>query len=294
VPDGRARTKPALISVVVPVRNEEAYLAEQLTALSEQSYEGPWELVVVDNGSTDATLEVVERFRSRFADVVIVAASARKGLNYARNAGFTAAHGDLLVFCDGDDVVAKGWLAAMAAAAGEADLVGGASSGEELNDSSTPAWRSRPPMSSLPVKHGFLPHASGGNCAVWRDVAGRFMWDEAFSFGSSDIEFSWRVQLAGYRLGFAPDAILHRRYRQGLLAMIRQSYSYGRSDAQLYRRFRQHGMKRRSFREARQSWRRLLATAGDLTNDRRGRWLRVAARDVGRLAGSLRWRVLFL
>jgi glycosyltransferase involved in cell wall biosynthesis len=294
VSPGRIRSKPELISVVVPVRNEETFLAEQLIALSEQSYTGAWELVVVDNGSTDATLEVVERFRPRFPEVAVVDASARKGLNYARNAGVTAARGDLIVYCDGDDVVAPGWLAAMAAAAGEADLVGGVTCGEELNDSRTPAWRSRPRKTFLPVKHGFLPHASGGNCAVWRDVVEKIGWDDAFRFGSSDIEFSWRVQLAGYRLGFAPEAILHRRYRQGMLAMVRQSYVYGKSDAQLYRSFRDHGMQRRSVREARASWRRQLTRVSDLANDRRARWLRVAARDVGRVVGSLRWRVLFL
>lgn len=290
----RARAKPALVSVVMPVRNGEPHLADQLAALAAQTYGEPWELVVVDNGSTDGTLEVVERFRSRLPAVVIVDASSRKGLNFARNRGAAAARGDLLAFCDADDVVAPGWLAGLAEAARGADLVQGANSAEELNSPLTRAWRPLP-KGPLVRKHGFLPHVSGGNCAVWRDVVDRVPWDETFAYGSSDIEFSWRAQLAGFTLGIAPDAVLHQRFRPGLRAMVRQYYRYGKSDAQLYRRFRREGMARSSVRDAARSWRRLLSRVGDLADERRrGDWLRLAARHWGRVVGSLRWRVLFL
>ncbi len=291
----RARTKPELISVVLPVRNGEVHLAEQLDALSAQTYRGRWELLVVDNGCTDRSLEIVERSGARLPEVRIVDARDRRGLNFARNRGASAARGDLLAFCDADDVVSPTWLAALAEAASNADLVSGLNRAEKLNDSLTRAWRPVPSEVSLVPKHGFLPHASGGNCAVWRDVVDQVAWDTTFMFGSSDIEFSWRVQLAGYRLALASDAVLHRRFRAGLPAMMRQYYAYGKSDAQLYRRFRNEGMARSSVRDAARSWRRLLLTLNDLASEpSRGHWLRQAARHYGRAVGSLRWRVLFL
>ena len=98
----------------------------------------------------------------------------------------------------------------------------------------------RPPWTRI----GFLPYAPGGNCGVWTAVALEVGWDEAFQFGSSDIEFSWRVQLARHRLAFAPDAVIHQRL-DGRLGELRPALLRLReSDPQLFRRFRDLGMPR--------------------------------------------------
>src|SRR4051794_16576472 len=111
-PERATRAAPRLLTVVLPVRDAEAYLAEQLAALGRQTYTGEWEVVVVDNGCTDGTLAVVDAWRARLPDVRVVAAP-RRGLNRARNAGAAAARGELLAFCDADDVVCDGWLTAL-------------------------------------------------------------------------------------------------------------------------------------------------------------------------------------
>ena len=117
---GVSRGRPALVSVVMPVRNAEPFLAEQLAALSQQTYPGRWELVAVDNGCTDRSIEVVEKWRPQLPEVRVVDASGRKSPNYARNGGAAAARGDLLAYCDADDVVDRGWLGALVEAAREA------------------------------------------------------------------------------------------------------------------------------------------------------------------------------
>jgi glycosyltransferase involved in cell wall biosynthesis len=85
---------PTLVTVVLPVRNGERDLGRQLTALAAQSYAGKWELLVVDNGCTDRTLEVVRGFAGKLLQMRVVDATARRGLNYARNAGVAAALAD--------------------------------------------------------------------------------------------------------------------------------------------------------------------------------------------------------
>src|SRR5205085_6844888 len=115
-----------LVSVIVPVRNGERHVGDQMAALAAQDYDGPWEVVVVDNGSTDRTAEVVARWRDRLPSLTVVDASNRRGLNHARNAGRAAARGDFLAFCDADDVATPGWVSALAEAAAQADLVSGA------------------------------------------------------------------------------------------------------------------------------------------------------------------------
>jgi glycosyltransferase involved in cell wall biosynthesis len=57
-----AVTRPTLVTVVLPVRNGERHLGRQLAALAEQSYPDPWELLVVDNGSTDRSRELACSF----------------------------------------------------------------------------------------------------------------------------------------------------------------------------------------------------------------------------------------
>src|SRR4051794_41093928 len=158
----RALDPPQLISVIIPVLNGEPHVGDQLAALAGQSYDGDWELVVADNGSTDRTIEIVESWRPRLPSLTIADATARRGLNHARNAGASAAHGDLLVFCDADDVANPGWLEAMARAAADADIVGGRLEWETLNDPVVRAWRPQKPMTDLVTGHGFLRYAPGG------------------------------------------------------------------------------------------------------------------------------------
>jgi glycosyltransferase involved in cell wall biosynthesis len=287
---------PQLITVIVPVRNGEAHVADQLRALAGQAYPGNWELVVVDNGSRDATRRIVESWQPRFAALRIVDAGRQPGLNRARNAGARAADGDFLVFCDADDVVSPGWLAAMAEASERADIVGGRLEWELLNPPEVRAWRPQAPMTELLVDHGFLRYAPGGNLGVWSGVARQVGWDDSFRFGSSDHDFAWRAQLAGHTLAFAPDAVVQQRFRATIRAMAVQHFRYGRSGAQLQRAFRDAGLAPPDNRAALRHWKRIVKGTPDLCRGRekRGRWVRDASMRLGRLEGSLRARTLCL
>jgi glycosyltransferase involved in cell wall biosynthesis len=287
---------PPLISVIVPVLDGEEHIAEQLAALAGQTYRGEWELVIVDNGCTDGTLEVVRAWSTALPSVTVADARARRGLNHARNVGTRAARGDFLAFCDADDVVTPGWLEALAASAPHADIVGGRLEWDALNDPMVRAWRPQAPMTDLVVDHGFLRYAPGGNLGVWAPVARAVGWDERFTFGSSDHDFAWRAQLAGHRLAFAPAAVVQQRFRRTIGATARQSFRYGHSGPRLYRSFRDAGMARPDTRRALVEWRRLLRALPDLLGprERRGRWVQRAAFRAGRVAGSLRAGVVCL
>jgi glycosyltransferase involved in cell wall biosynthesis len=282
--------------VIIPVLNGEDHVAEQLGALASQTYRGRWEVVVVDNGCTDRTLEVVRSSGATLPSLTIADATAKRGLSHARNVGAAAARGSFLTYCDADDVVSSRWLEAMAAAAPESDLVGGRNEWEMLNDPTVIAWRHSAPMTELMRDHNFLPYASGGNLGVWTAVARKVGWDERFVFGSSDQVFAWRAQLGGYRLSFAPDALVHLRFRNSVPAVARQFYRYGRSGAQLHRAFRGSGIPKPDNAPALRLWRHLAVHLPDLagSRERRGRWIRIAAYRCGRLVGSIRARTLVL
>ena len=194
-----------MISVVIPVRNGMPLLEEQLRALAAQQCDEPWEVIVSDNGSNDGSLEFARDWAATRPNVHVVDASGLAGASAARNAGVDVARGDLLAFCDADDVVLAGWLAACAEALKSADLVAGRFDFWSLN-LIPPA----PPVRAATRQLGFLPAGLGANLAVRRhpfeEVGG---FDETCIPGE-DIDLCWRVRKSGGAVLFQPAArVIH-------------------------------------------------------------------------------------
>lgn len=288
-----AHPEPALVSVVIPARNAAATLREQLEALAGQTYTGAWEVVLADNGSTDGTVEIARRFSHPRAELRVVDASARAGSSFARNFGAAQARGDFVVFCDADDVVAPGWLEAMARAARDYDAVTGPQDAGEINPPVVQHWR--PPRATTLPRSAFLPYAPSCNLGVWADVyAGTGGFDEDYP-QAHDVEWSWRAQLAGHTLGFAADAVVHYRYRATVRGVARQAYLSGLDSARLYRDFRSRGMRRPRLVRSLRVWAWLVARSPYLASaTQRGVWVRRAGEAWGRVRGSARFRVMFL
>src|SRR5690349_1945599 len=112
----RSRRCPVDLSIVIAARDAAATLGEQLDALATQVWDGTWEVLVVDNGSTDATCAIVRAAARQWPGLRLVEATDGVGPAYARNVGSRSATGRSLAFCDADDVVAPGWVAAMGGA----------------------------------------------------------------------------------------------------------------------------------------------------------------------------------
>ena len=230
-----------MISVIIPVRNMADTIGDQLQALSHQTFTGEWELIVADNGSTDGTQAICARWIDRLPMLRLVDASARPGPSAARNIGAAAARGSVFAFCDADDAVFPGWLEHCVTASERHDHIAGALDAFSLNSFPVPAWEARA-LYAPPFAMSFKPFAIGANMVVSRrafmDVGG---FCESLS-ASQDVDFSWRVQLAGYPLYFEPEAAVAKRYRRTVRAACRQSMEWGIADIELYRRFRQFGL----------------------------------------------------
>ena len=282
-----ARVRPELVSVVVPVRNEVSDLPEQLAALAAQTYCGRWELIVCDNGSVDGTAQLAASWRDRLPNLRVVDVSDRRGVNHARNIGVEHARGDFIAFGDGDDVVRPDWLHALAEARCMATSWAARLDTEDLNGLRTTSPLELP--SSLPTKYGFLLGIPGGNCGVWRTVAMELGWDEQFTFGGSDTEFAWRAAT-----GRVPHCVRARgpdqcaSPRRAADARARQWYSYGESEAKLFRVFCPAGMRRSRVGEAARVWAWLLIHAGGVRGSARARrrWVRLASYRAGRSGGQ--------
>lgn len=92
------------ISVVIPAYNEEAFLPHLLDSLQKQTFSDQYEIIVVDNNSTDKTAEIAKHYGVR------VISETSRGYAYACNAGFAAATGEIIARADADYVQPKDWL----------------------------------------------------------------------------------------------------------------------------------------------------------------------------------------
>ena len=283
------------LSVIIPVYNGENTLSKQLDALASQSYEGKWEVVVVNNRSVDGTVDLIHRYQAKMPQLRLAHALDKQNKSYTRNIGSQVAKGDTFIFCDADDVAAPGWLAVMAEAIHEHDFVAGAIDYHTLN--ATPSWRTGFDQYPFVPAMGFLPYVCSSNMAVSRrafEQVGGF--SEAY-LSSHDIEISWRLQLQGFEIHYAPKAVMYCRYRNSLKGLWKQISTYSYFYPLLYRQYAAHGMPRSSRQTV---WKRYVWLAKKVrllahkSPDVRGKWIYRAAFSWGLLRGSIRYRVLYL
>jgi glycosyltransferase involved in cell wall biosynthesis len=197
-----------LISVVIPARNAAATIARTLDGLAAQDLDGPYEVIVVDNGSEDETVAIAERAGVR----VIRQGRERPGL--ARNRGAEAAGADAIAFTDADCVPDPGWLRAGLGSLEHADLV----QGLVVADPATP----RHPFDRTVEVSGPTALFETANLFVTRDAferTGGFSdWAMAAigePFGE-DAVFGWEARRRGARFAFEAGArVAHAVFPRG-------------------------------------------------------------------------------
>jgi glycosyltransferase involved in cell wall biosynthesis len=278
------------ISVVIPCWNAAAVLGIQLASLARQHCSRPWEVIVVDNKSTDATKAVAERFRDRLPRLVVIDATAKSGAAYARNAGVAAASGENVAFCDADDEVADGWLAAIDASLLEHEAIAFRTDTCKLNGVTA---RHIPQNDGLQqyTYPPFLPY-SGSTIALRRQLHQALGGFDESMLACEDADCCWRLQRAGVRLHFSREAVVHVRLRSTLRDTCRQARLWGEYNVALYKKFRPLGMP--ALRRL-PGLRNLFGVAWrfpDLVSSRkRAAWLWEASWVTGRLIGSIKYRI---
>jgi glycosyltransferase involved in cell wall biosynthesis len=281
-----------VISVVIPARNASRTLGYQLRALARQDYGGEWEVIVADNGSTDDTRSVAQRWAGELP-VRVVDAARRSGAAGARNAGAAAAHGEVLAFTDADDAVVRGWLTAVSTIDGPGERFATGPIFRFRDGQDPPAEPRDLPARALPHM-GFLDYADGTNFLVTRSLFERVGgFDETIRTGE-DVDLSWRLQLADVPIEVLPDAQVAVRERVGARGVLRQYYGYGLGDPRLYRLHRAEGIERPPAKVTLRSYAGLVGRAPRLRSPiERQRWLHQVGRRTGRLVGSARERVFY-
>ena len=210
------------VSVLIPAYNAERYLAEALDSVLAQTWPNV-EVIVVDDGSRDATLEVALRYERREVQVI---AQANAGASASRNAAFAASRGDLVKFLDADDLLSPEHIALQVEClARHPGCVAMSEWDRFYKDPAKasfkprPSWRDADPVTWLVEDWADArPMTQPGMFLIPRPVAEQAgPWDERLSL-TDDFDYFTRVILASRGVRFTAGARLY--YRSGLTGAL--------------------------------------------------------------------------
>jgi glycosyltransferase involved in cell wall biosynthesis len=226
-----------MISVVVPVRNGQRTIEPCLASILATEYP-PYarEVIVVDNGSTDLTPALIERYPVRRLR------EAERGPGPARNRGILASRGEIIAFTDADCVVARTWLRELAATF-DTDEVWAVAGEVAAYPPETPTQRyvaMRRPWHQRAALLAERPYFVTMNVAFRRRTFDRVgLFDARFLTGQ-DQDFAWRYFASGLTVRYAPRALVLHQHRRNAWEFFRQQLGWAYGKAHLHRR---HGLR---------------------------------------------------
>lgn len=225
------------VSVIIPVYNDPEGIETTLDSLLDQTYDR-YEIVGVDNNSTDETSDVLKRMSTAHPTLISQCEETTIQSSYAaRNTGIQHADGELLLFIDADMWVAEHWIEKMVAAvvSDNYDYLG---CNVELVTTDQPTvWERYQQALAFPVESYLEREQFAPTCAlaVRREVfeqVGRF--DDRLE-SSGDKEFGQRVHRAGLKQGYAADVTVYHPARDSWTGMCAKALRIGRGRTQMRR-----------------------------------------------------------
>jgi GT2 family glycosyltransferase len=215
------------ISAYIPCYNAEAYIAPTIQAMLDQT-RPPDELLVIDDGSTDRTVEIASGYPVR-----LIRHASNQGLAAGRNTAFANARYELVAAVDADVIVETGWLEHLAEAFADGSVAG--SSGRLLeahHDSAADCWRATHLAQDLGEGRMEIvwpsPKRLGGFGSIFRKGAVERVggYDTRYRTNYEDVDLCTRLLQAGYKLIFDPRATARHMRRDTLSSIVRTAWRW--------------------------------------------------------------------
>ncbi|OOE38227.1 glycosyltransferase family 2 protein [Salinivibrio kushneri] len=197
------------VSIIIPVYNVEAFIAQCLESVINQTYEN-LEIICINDGSTDNSLHICRSFAKQDTKLHIIDKD-NQGVSAARNTGLSLATGEFVFFIDADDWLVQDAISILVANSTEADIVvGGAIVYHQSTNRYTPYKKKR--HKHVDLKKNFFQL----ELVVWNKLYRHsFIKEIAFKEGiiHEDEEFYWKVFALGPRVKIIDDNIIYYRVR---------------------------------------------------------------------------------
>jgi GT2 family glycosyltransferase len=221
------------ISVVICSHNGGATIEESLRGATALDYPR-YEVLVVDDGSHDDTAAIAARFPVRLIR------TEHAGLSAARNAGLDAASGELVAYMDDDCVPDRDWLRYLAVTFMSTPHAAVGGPNVPPPDGPIAACVAEAPggPTHVLVSDREAEHIPGCNMAFRKGVLDELGgFDPQFRVAGDDVDICWRLQDAGWTIGFSPAAMVWHRRRSSVRAYLRQQRAYGEAEGLLERKW---------------------------------------------------------
>lgn len=230
---------PPMLSVVVPVYNDPEGIRVTLESLTSQRDTPTYEVLVVDNDSTDSSGEVINDFETQYPEIVTGLSETDIQSSYAaRNTGIKHATGDLLAFIDADMTVEETWAADICEAFSESDIdYLGYNVEMYIPDGDDTFWARYDVAMGLPVKHYLETKQFAPTCAL---VVRREVFDEVGLFdeeliSGGDKEFGNRVYDTKFSFGYASEIVVRHPSRSTIQSHVKKAVRIGIGQYQLWK-----------------------------------------------------------
>jgi len=220
-----------VLSVVIPCKNEELHISRCLDALLNQRIENPpLEIIVVDNGSTDRTLEILESY----GDCVTPLSLPNASISELRNHGVRESHGDWIAFIDADVEVHGNWYIAVMSALRRLEEEGleisNVITGSTYAIPDNPTWIERVWFNQLLARDkGNNNYINGGNLIVHRTLFDKIVGFDPFCVTGEDVKFCQDAKTHGGTVVKDPSILAFH-------------HGYPKTIGQFFRRERWHGL----------------------------------------------------
>ena len=228
-PEGLLSENLPSASVVVCSYNGGRTLEECLDSLMRLNYPD-YEVILVDDGSTDATPQIAERY-----PLIRSIRQENKGLSAARNVGAQAARGEIVAYTDDDCVADEDWLLYLVRGLLDqgVEAIGGPNISPRSDNWIAKCVAASPGNPShVMLDDRRAEHVPGCNMAYQRDVLlGIGGFDPQFRQAGDDVDLCWRLLDEGYSIGYASGAMVWHHRRCTVRSYFKQQKGYGRSEA---------------------------------------------------------------
>jgi glycosyltransferase involved in cell wall biosynthesis len=228
-----ARDMPPKISAYIPAYNVAKYLGPTIEGMLNQTLP-PAELLIIDDGSTDSTIEVAGKYAAQYAVVKIIRHEKNKGLAAARNTAFAHAQHELVAAMDSDAIADPTWLAELAPAFDDPRVAGAGGRLLESNQHGLAnAYRTyylNQDLGLQPLElEGDTNRRLGGFGTIFRKSLVQSIggYNELFRTNNEDVDLGTRLLAAGYKLRFEPRAISRHQRTDTIKSVLRMSWQWG-------------------------------------------------------------------